>query len=217
MATTKPLPFTVPDPGERLTDARSIMNAIVNQNGSSSTYAITATGTTAANATELFSVLNQVDTTAASTGVNLPLSTGRRSTPFQICFVVNNGANPLNIYGFPGSSDTINGTAGTTAYVLPAGATTVFVSVKGGAWFTTNTSTAIPAGQAGTFTANGVTPVTVANANITANSQVLVTLKTVGGTVGTSLPNVRTITPGTGFTIAGIASDTSIYNYAIIG
>jgi hypothetical protein len=57
----------------------------------------------------------------------------------------------------------------------------------------------------------------VANPVITANSQVLVTLKTVGGTVGTSAPNVRTITPGTGFTIAGIAGDTSVYNYAIIG
>jgi hypothetical protein len=72
-------------------------------------------------------------------------------------------------------------------------------------------------GSTGTFTLNGATPVTVANAAIDANSQVLVTLKTVGGTVGTSAPNVRTITAGTGFTIAGIASDTSVYNYAIIG
>jgi len=73
------------------------------------------------------------------------------------------------------------------------------------------------ASSTGTFTANGATSVTVANTAITANSQVLVTLKTVGGTVGTSAPNVRTITAGTGFTIAGIASDTSVYNYAIIG
>lgn len=72
-------------------------------------------------------------------------------------------------------------------------------------------------GGTGTFTANGATPVTVANATVTANSQVLVTLKTVGGTVGTSGPNVRTITAGTGFTIAGIALDTSVYNYMIIG
>lgn len=81
---------------------------------------------------------------------------------------------------------------------------------------TTGTGTISPT-YSGTFTLNGVTPVTVANTNVTANSQVLVTLKTVGGTVGTSAPNVRTITAGTGFTIAGIASDTSIYNYAILG
>lgn len=69
----------------------------------------------------------------------------------------------------------------------------------------------------GTFTSNGSTPVTVANASVSPTSQILVTLKTVGGTVGTSAPNVRTITPGTGFTIAGIALDTSVYNYSILG
>lgn len=69
----------------------------------------------------------------------------------------------------------------------------------------------------GTFTCNGVTPVTVANAAVSPSSQILVTLKTVGGTVGTSAPNVRTITPGTGFTIAGISLDTSVYNYSILG
>lgn len=68
----------------------------------------------------------------------------------------------------------------------------------------------------GTFTCNGVTPVVVANTAVTANSQVLITLKTVGGTVGAT-PAVKTITPTTGFTVAGTASDTSVYSYAIIG
>lgn len=70
-------------------------------------------------------------------------------------------------------------------------------------------------GKTGTFTCNGVTPVTVANTSITANSGVIVTLKTVGGTVG-AIPAIKTITPGTGFTIAGTASDTSVYQYHII-
>lgn len=70
---------------------------------------------------------------------------------------------------------------------------------------------------AGTFVANGATPVTVANAAVSPGSQISITLKTVGGTVGTSAPNVRTITPGTGFTVAGIALDTSTYNYSILG
>lgn len=80
----------------------------------------------------------------------------------------------------------------------------------------TSNATAAKITAQGTFTANGATPVTVADANVTATSQILVTLKTVGGTVGTSAPNVRTITPATGFTIAGIALDTSVYNYAIV-
>lgn len=69
-------------------------------------------------------------------------------------------------------------------------------------------------GRTGTFTCNGATPVTVANKLVTSNSAITVTLKTVGGTVG-AIPAIQTITPGTGFTIAGTASDTSQYNYTI--
>lgn len=71
-------------------------------------------------------------------------------------------------------------------------------------------------GRSGTFTLNGATPVTVANKLVTANSVISATLKTVGGTVSPTEPNVLTITPGTGFTIAGVAGDTSQYNYIII-
>lgn len=67
----------------------------------------------------------------------------------------------------------------------------------------------------GTFTANGASSVTVVNSEVTANSSIVITLKTVGGTVG-AIPSIKTITPGTGFTVSGTASDTSIYNYKII-
>lgn len=68
----------------------------------------------------------------------------------------------------------------------------------------------------GTFVLNGATPVTVAAPNLTATSMVIITLNTVGGTVG-ALPVVQTLTPGTGFTIQGTASDTSTYNFLILG
>jgi hypothetical protein len=64
----------------------------------------------------------------------------------------------------------------------------------------------------GTFTATGTTAVTVADAAFTANTPVVFTLKTVGGTVG-AYPSIKTVTPGTGFTVACTASDTSVYNY----
>jgi Uncharacterized conserved protein (DUF2190) len=67
----------------------------------------------------------------------------------------------------------------------------------------------------GTFTANGATPVTVTQAAITATSAVVITLKTVGGTVG-AVPAIQTITPTTGFTVAGTAGDTSVYNYRVL-
>lgn len=68
----------------------------------------------------------------------------------------------------------------------------------------------------GTFVCNGATPVTVAEPNLTANSMVIISLNKVGGTVG-AIPAVQTLTPGTGFTVAGTASDTSTYNYLILG
>lgn len=71
-------------------------------------------------------------------------------------------------------------------------------------------------GRTGTVTLNGTTPVVVAAKSVTPTSQVIFTLKTVGGTVG-AVPSVKTITPGTGFTVAGTASDTSVYNYMLLG
>jgi len=68
----------------------------------------------------------------------------------------------------------------------------------------------------GVFTCNGATAVTVTEPTVTANSAIVITLKTVGGTVG-AVPAIQTITAGTGFTIAGTASDTSVYNYLVIG
>ena len=68
----------------------------------------------------------------------------------------------------------------------------------------------------GTFVANGASAVTVAAANVTANSDINITLKTVGGSVG-AIPAIQTITPGTGFTVSGTAGDTSTYNFSITG
>lgn len=70
-------------------------------------------------------------------------------------------------------------------------------------------------GRTGTFTADGTNAVTVTDPLVTPNSAIIITLKTVGGTVG-AIPSIKTITPGTGFTVSGTASDTSIYNYSII-
>lgn len=214
MATTKPLSLALQDTGFRLTEGRPIEDAIVFNNGQMSTYGIVAAGTTQATATPLGAPLNQVDTTAANTGVNLPLSTGKRNVAFQNCIIVNNGANTLSVYGAQGSADTINGTAGSTAFTIAAGFTAAFVSIKGGAWFTGDI-TAAPSGNKGTFVATG-SAVTITNANITANSVVEFGLKTVGGTI-LGAPYMTTVTPGTGFTVNAGASDTSTYNYNIVG
>lgn len=70
-------------------------------------------------------------------------------------------------------------------------------------------------GRVGTFTANGVTPVTVSNTSVAVSDAIIISLNTVGGTVG-ALPAIQTITAATGFTVAATALDTSTYNYCIL-
>lgn len=69
--------------------------------------------------------------------------------------------------------------------------------------------------KGGTFVADGTNTVTVADPAVTAESMILIGLKTVGGTVG-AIPSVKTKTAGTGFTVSGTASDTSTYTYVIL-
>lgn len=66
-----------------------------------------------------------------------------------------------------------------------------------------------------TFTANGSSDVTVVAPEVSADSVVVITLRTVGGTVG-AVPAIQTITPGTGFTVAATAGDSSIYNFVVL-
>jgi hypothetical protein len=103
----------------------------------------------------------------------------------------------------------VGGTANGTTIGLSTPAAAAFTSTQIGTLSATNL------GATGTFVCNGATPVVVADARITANSQIMITLKTAGGTVG-AIPHVATITPTTGFTTVGTAVDTSTYNYAIL-
>jgi hypothetical protein len=66
---------------------------------------------------------------------------------------------------------------------------------------------------AGTFVANGATPVAVATTAWDANCVVHITLKTVGGTGPTMTPFVSSVTPGTGFSVNSVVGDTSTYNW----
>ncbi len=70
-------------------------------------------------------------------------------------------------------------------------------------------------GRTGTFTCNGATSVAVSNTSYAAGDVILISLETVGGTVG-AIPRPVTLTPTTGFEVAGTALDTSVYRYILI-
>jgi len=73
--------------------------------------ALTAAGTTRADALQLAKQVNRVTTAAASTGVVLPVGVvGMRITVF------NAGANPIKVYA--SASETVDGTAGSTGVTL---------------------------------------------------------------------------------------------------
>lgn len=70
-------------------------------------------------------------------------------------------------------------------------------------------------GRVGTFVLNGATPVVVSNTSIAITDAIIISLNTVGGTVGAA-PTIQTITAGVGFTVAGTALDTSTMNYCVL-
>jgi len=87
---------------------------------------------------------------------------------------------------------------------------------------------AIAGVHTGNFTLNGATNVAVADTNVTAASVISFQFKTLGGTDGRNqwgtsawqtgrYPKLVSTTPGTGFSVVGLAGDTSIYSYAIVG
>ena len=92
-------------------------------------------------------------------------------------------------------------------------------NISGALTFTTATSGVVlkrgANGLCGTFTANGVTPVTISTTAFAITDTVIISLNTVGGTVGVQ-PHVATATGGTGFSVICTTLDTSIYNWAII-
>ncbi|MHB8272531.1 hypothetical protein [Bradyrhizobium sp.] len=172
------------------------------------TAALMATGTIVRGGTQIAAFADTTDSVANIIAGLSPL--GLAVGASQKLLYVNNTIFPATITG--ASSVTITGQA-----VVPANAWVEYIVTQTSA--SAITFTAIRSGYfptSGTFVCNGVTPVTVANTALTANSNVVITLKTVGGTVG-AIPHLATVTPGTGFTVVGTASDSSTYAYEIRG
>jgi hypothetical protein len=100
--------------------------------GFSTTSGITAhAGGGQASGVALTTAINHVGTVAtAADSVCLPSAVGG-----QAITVINAGANALAVFSSNASTaDTINGTAGTTAFSLAAGKVAEFVSYTAGAW-----------------------------------------------------------------------------------
>lgn len=99
--------------------------------GDDQTEALTATGSTRADALALTLSVSIVTTAGSGTGVVLPAAATQLQNEFRI---LNLGANTLSVYA--AGSDTINAVAGTTAFSILTNAAAVFRQLKAGnGWF----------------------------------------------------------------------------------
>lgn len=170
---------------------------------------ITAAGIAGANTNRTGATSAFTDTTDTATAIIAAMPNAAIGQSFRYLYS-NNTVAVATLTG--GVGVTVSGITavppGSTAEFLVTYTAASTITMVGGA-------SGLILANSGTFTANGASAVTVSNTAVTATSQILITLKTVGGTVG-AMPAVKTITAGTGFTVAGTASDTSVYNYLIL-
>jgi hypothetical protein len=131
--------------------------------GSVITAGTTRTQAGATPITEDIVTVNTSTTATAGTNVGDGVALPQVGSGTDKVFLINNTANPIMVYGFNGSSDTINGIAGSTGVAIPPQGAATFIEASPGSWaclldspqsstFNTNTST-----SAATLTAANVT------------------------------------------------------------
>jgi hypothetical protein len=187
----------------------SVVIAGLTGTGAATIPAASISGGAVARSGQTAAVTDTTDTAALLAAAS-PTFKGGAPSAFVFTYI-NNGTFPITVAG--GTGVTISG-----QNIVPANAVVQYLAT----YNVDGTVTMVAVMQSfftkrGTFVANGATPVVIADARVTAGSQINITLKTVGGTVSPSCPTPVTITPGTGFNVAGIVGDTSTYNYEIEG
>ena len=121
-----------PSLGDSNVNAYTLADAINRQNNASFGVA-TAAGSTQATCTPLLNAYNNI-TAASTAGVCLPAAVGGTRVVLS-----NPGGNTMYVYSsntpfVSGTADTINGTAGSTAYQVTTGKIAICHSVANGVW-----------------------------------------------------------------------------------
>jgi hypothetical protein len=124
--------------GDSQTNLYTIVQAIQQDSGRNSTVALSVSQTaTQAGCTQLdLNGLQEVKTSAGTGNVCLPTAVAGK-----VVRIGNASGQTINIFGSartftPGTQDTINGTAGTTAYTgLTSGKTALCAAIANGTWY----------------------------------------------------------------------------------
>lgn len=226
MVAVAPMPFQT---FFRMNDGQALDQAFGYPVVSTEDSIVAHSGGTQAAAYQLTATISRVITSAAGTdSVAMPPA----NVGLNLWVINDAAANSMQVFGNAALADTINGIATATGISQPAGTIYQYTCTTAGKWITkqvSDTFTNLVTGslsvtakmtytgaRVGTFVNNGATGVTTANTLVTANSMILFSMNTPGGTVAGSPPNVLSITPATNFVTKGTASDSSTYNYMII-
>ena len=92
---------------------------------------------TQAGATQITADITTINTsTAASAGTNFGdgVALPQIGSGTDKVFLINNTANPIQVYGFNGSSDTINGVAGSSGCAMAPNSSAMFIEANPGNW-----------------------------------------------------------------------------------
>lgn len=226
----------------RLNDGQALDNALAFPNVSTEDSITAHAGGGQSSAYQLTATISRVTVVvSANDSVQLPVA----NVGLNVWVINADSTDAMKVYGNYTAADTINGIATGTGISQPAGSNYQYTCTTAGNWvqlggaagsytgtfngtvgastpstgvfttLTTNAKMVYTGARVGTFINNGATAVTTANTLVTANSMILVSLNTVGGTVG-AIPAVTAFTAATSFVTKGTASDTSTYNYAIV-
>lgn len=117
--------------GVRMGDMRAVQDAAASLVNRDTQYGLTALASgLQAGATQINTGHNAFDTVVgANDSGQLPAA-----SPGSTCYVANNGAQTLTVFGKSGRTDTINGTAGATGVDQATGVHAVYFCAEEGKW-----------------------------------------------------------------------------------
>ncbi len=118
----------VPSKGLRLTDWWALATAHNGMNNHD-VQTVVAVGTTQATGVQTTRPLVFVNTSSASTGINL-----LKCDPGQLQHVTNQSGQTITVYAKQGTTDTINTTAGATGVTMTTSTAALFVCSISGKW-----------------------------------------------------------------------------------
>lgn len=151
---------------------------------------------TQAGATQITADIVTVNTSTAASGGTLVgdgVALPQVGSGTDRIFFINNTANPVQVYGFNTSSDTINGIAGSTGIATPPFSSGTFIEATPGAW--SFALDAAPVAAFNTNTATSGTTLTAANVAGGAASVDLALTGTLGAGANAQLPTVAGLLP----------------------